>query len=389
MKLNINKTIIIPWLFLMILPPLAMLVVGYQFNDQVMDHIPFAIADYDNSKLSQTLVQMIQENETFDVKLFADSDQQIEEKIFHGEIAAAIIIPTHFEKDMTNGQSPTLLVICDNSQLSAASTAKGKISEILGTLNMGSFSAGLQSALKIAPAQTTAMLNPLGLSVRPVNPGKSSNIFSMQGSFLSMVQVAVFILALEITRRKNMRKPWIAIRNSLACGFCGAISATIVTIIQVKLFYFPFHGSSFAWFLLTFLYLTGIAALGTLIRYWKKDKEAAIEMAPILMIMMLLSGYSYPIFTMPKLIQVLEPIIPFVHYGIPLRNIMLMGYGFRDVLPHIHWVIGFIASLWFIFLMLGILPHRKKESPLLMETPSENIISQEAANVPATDKAMA
>ncbi|MBC2723089.1 ABC transporter permease [Desulfosporosinus sp.] len=358
MNLKGYKTVLIPLLFVLLLPSFSMLVLGYQFGDQVLEKVPFGVLDYDNSSLSRTLVQKIDENDTFDIKVYAETDAEIEESIRRGKIAAAIIIPNRFANDMMIGNNTPILMIYDNAQLSAAGTAKGKMSEIMSTLNMGSLFSALQSALKMSPVESAAMIQPLGFTTQLINPGKSSMMFSMHGSLLSMIQVTVFILALEITRRQDAFKPHIAIRNSVICGFLGTISAAVVTILQVTLFHFPFHGSKLAAFILIFLYLTGIAGLGIFVRLLKKDKQAAVEMIPILMMMMILSGYSYPLTSMPQVLQTIGGFIPFVHYGIPLRDIMLMGYGLKDVLPDIRWIIGFLILLWVGFLVLGVSRNR-------------------------------
>jgi len=358
MNLRRYKAVLIPLLFVLLIPSFITIVLGYQFDNQVLEKVPFGVLDYDNSSLSKTLVQKINENDTFDIKLYAVTDAEIEEGIKRGEIAAAIIIPNHFASDMMTGNSKPVLMIYDNAQLSAAGTAKGKITEILTTLNMGSLSGALQTALKLSPGEAAAMLQPLAVTTESINPGKSNMMISLNGSIFSMIQVTVFILALEITRRQDAFNPHIAIRNSFICGFFGTISAAVVTLIQGKLFYVPFYGSKFAAFLLIFLYLTGIAGLGILVRLLKKDKQGAVELIPLLMATMILSGYSYPLTSMPKVFQVIVKLIPFAHYGPPLRNIMLMGYGLADILPDIRWIIGFLILLWSGFLILGSLRNR-------------------------------
>ncbi len=353
MNLRKYKTFLIPLLFVFLIPSFVTIVLGYQFDNQVLEKIPFGVLDYDNSNLSRTLIQKINENDTFNIKIYAESDAEIEEGIKRGKIAVAMIIPSHFASHMMTGKSTPILMIYDNAQLSAAGTAKGKITEMLTTLKMGSLSGSLQTALKLSPAEAAAMLQPLGLTTKLINPGKSNMMISLNGSIFSMIQVTAFILALEITRRQDAFKPHIAIRNSVICGFLGTISAAVVSLIQVKLFYFPFYGSKFAAFLLIFLYLTAIAGLGIFVRLLKKDKQGAVELIPILMATMILSGYSYPLTSMPKVFQTIVKLIPFAHYGPPLRNIMLMGYGLADVLPDIRWIVGFLILLWIGFLILG------------------------------------
>ena len=357
-----NKRILIPLLFLLILPPFAMLVVGYQFQGQVVEQVPFAIADHDNSSLSRSLVKNMENSDTFQIVFFSETDQEIEAGLKSGKVAAAMIIPEHFEQELTAGRTPKLLMIYDNVQLSAAGTIKGKISEILGTLRAGSLGASMQGALHLSGEQTAALMRPLVLETRQINPGKTTPISSMHGSMLSMIQVAVFILALEITRKKDMYQPYLAISNAICCGFLGSLVAVVVTVIQVKLFHFPFAGSQAAAYLIAFLYLTAIASMGIFLRLFLKEKEGAVEKIGMLMMMMILSGYSYPLIAMPKIIQTIAPFIPFTHYGIPLRDIMFMGYGLPEVLSDIHWIVGFMLLLWVGIALVNMVPKIKSFS---------------------------
>jgi len=356
--MSIKKSILIPLLFLFLLPPASILVLGYQFQGQVIEGIPFAVEDQDNSTLSKSLVKTIEENDVFNIVFYAETDEDVEAGIKKGEIAAAIIIPKHFESDMMAGQNPQVMMIYDNVQLSAAGTAKGKISEILATLNVGSLAGSVQGALSLSSSQTTAVIQPIGIQTYLINPGKSNMIFSMMGSLMSMIQIAVFILGLEMSRKTDILRPHVSMGKGALCGFLGTISGVIVMIIGVTLFGVPFEGSKATAFLLAFLYLTSIASLGIFFRVVKKDKGSAIDMISIVMMMMLLSGYSYPLISMPAIMQTIAPFIPFSHYGMPLRDIMLMGYGIKEVLSDIHWNVGFIILLWGGFFVLSVFPSK-------------------------------
>ncbi|TEB12007.1 hypothetical protein Psfp_03841 [Pelotomaculum sp. FP] len=51
----INKGLLIPILFTLLLPPVCSLILGYEFSGQRVTHVPTAIVDHDNSTLKQEL----------------------------------------------------------------------------------------------------------------------------------------------------------------------------------------------------------------------------------------------------------------------------------------------------------------------------------------------
>lgn len=334
----------IPLLFVLILPPFIALILGWQFQDQVMKHIPVAIADYDHTSTSRSLIKMIEDNDTFHVALYAETDAEVEAAIQKGSVAAAIIIPPQFEHQMATGDNEPIVVLCDNAQMILAGTAKGKLSEILSTLNMGSLSGAMARALQLQPEQAAAMAQPMGLTVEMLNPGKSNNAVSSQGSILNILQVAVCILAVEITRKNDAGKPKLLLKNALLCGVFGTLSASLVLLIEVKLFDFPSYGNLLWAFLIIFLYCISMASMGMMVRLSNKGRDDAVQKVSSLSITFLLSGYA--VAATPEIVQRISYFIPYAHFGNPVRDVMLMGYGFSDVLPDIVWILVFILLLW-------------------------------------------
>ena len=64
---------------------------------------------------------------------------------------------------------------------------------------------------------------------------------------------------------------------------------------------------------------------------------------------MLLSGYTFPVFAMPKFFSYLEYWMPNRHIIIPLRSIGLLGCNLNDIKGDIIWLIAFVC-LMFLFM---------------------------------------
>lgn len=350
----IKKGIIIPILFVLLIPPIASLILGYEFGGHSVNNVPTAIVDYDNSTLSRDLVEKIRANDTLDLKHYGQRDDDIKNWIHSGEVAAGIIIPKNFSTDMLKGQTPPkILVIYDGAQMAMAGTVKGKVSEILETIKSGYLIQVMQGELELTSAEAQSYIQPIAFTTRFLgNPTKSSPIFFIQGILISIAQIAVFILGVELVTKKDENFLHYLSKGVFA-GLVGTVSMVVALGIQVWWFKSPFNGSVITALLLTVLYMIGMATLGMLLTLAsKKDKFETIKSSTSLSATMLLAGYTYPLVAMPGALQTVAKYMPFTYYALPLRDVALLGTTFQQVLPDISWLIKFIGLGWIGILMV-------------------------------------
>jgi ABC-2 type transport system permease protein len=117
---------------------------------------------------------------------------------------------------------------------------------------------------------------------------------------------------------------------------------TVGFLMARFLFGLPFRGSYFLLIGLSSLFLTGALSQGILVSVNSKTQLMATQLASLstLIPTMLLSGFIYPIFNMPKFVQAITYLIPARYYIVVLRDSFLKGNG--------------IATMWdeAVFLLL-------------------------------------
>ncbi|TEB12006.1 Inner membrane transport permease YbhS [Pelotomaculum sp. FP] len=264
-----------------------------------------------------------------------------------GEIATGIIIPKNFSSDMLNGQAPEILVIYDGTQMAMAGAVKTGISEVLGTIRSGYLLQVMQGKLNLTPAETQNYIQPIAYTTRILgNPAKSTANFFLQGILVNIVQVAVFILGIEMFDKKKKRF-LVYFKKGIFCGLAGTLSTVVTLWIQIDWFKSPFNGSTIPILVLTVLNMTGIANIGILLSLLTKEKLPAVEFATPIMATLLLAGYTFPVVAMTDLFQKVSKFIPFAYYVIPLRDVTLLGATLQQVLPDIYWLLKFILYTWF------------------------------------------
>jgi ABC-2 type transport system permease protein len=109
-----------------------------------------------------------------------------------------------------------------------------------------------------------------------------------------------------------------------AIGFFDLIVAVVMARV---LFGVPFRGSYVLLIVLSSLFLTGALSQGIIISIVARTQLMASQLASLTTMIptMLLSGFIYPIFNMPKFIQVFTYLVPARYYIIILRELFLKG----------------------------------------------------------------
>jgi len=125
----------------------------------------------------------------------------------------------------------------------------------------------------------------------------------------------------------------------------------IIGLLMARfLFHVPFRGSYLLLLILSAFFLTGALSQGIYISVVARTQLMASQMATLTTMLptILLSGFIYPIFNMPKFVQAVTYFIPARYYIVVLRELFLKGGGVSVL-----WDEAMFLSI-FAFLMLGL-----------------------------------
>lgn len=346
------KEIIISILLLLIIPSISSYILGYTYSAHVVKNIPTIIVDHDNSSLSKNFINHINTNEVFNVTNYSDNNDDIKKLMDRGSVVVGFIIPEEFSKDLLDGKAPKIMIFYDGAQMSAVSAAKTRIAEILGTIkasyliNIGEGKLGLMPEVvknNILPIQSNSIL--IG------NPTKSTANFIIQGMLIGIAQTGIVVLGVLIIKEKE--KYLLLLIKSIVFGIIGAISVLLALTIQFKYFEMPYKGSILAAITLTILFSITTINIGIIFKLISKNKlSAASTSSMIISGTVLLSGYTFPLMAMPNLFKIISKFIPFSYYGIPMRDLSLLGLSFREVLPQLCYLTLFMIFTWIVILII-------------------------------------
>jgi ABC-type multidrug transport system permease subunit len=125
------------------------------------------------------------------------------------------------------------------------------------------------------------------------------------------------------------------------------IAAALIVLAAIALFDLPMRGS---WLLLlasVSLFLVGALGLGLLVSTLAETQQVAFQIALLISYLptLMLSGFIFPIATMPAALQAVTYVVPARYFLVALRGIVLKGVGISVVWPELAALAVFATAI--------------------------------------------
>ncbi len=353
-----HKYICAPIIMLFLISIGITYIFGMEFSKLPVSQVPTVIVNHDTSHTAQNLVDMISQNEVFNVIKYSEDNEDIKEALDKGQAATGILIPENFSEDILNGKSAKIMTFYDGTMTSTSSVSKGKIAEVLNTIKSGYLMGIAEGKFGLNPQMAKSVIAPMGYSYRLMgNPTNNMAIFMVQGLILTVIEVGVAVVGASISENKSYIK---LILKGIIIAILGTICAFICSAILVKQFGIPYRGTISGGIVLALFCNIGTAFFGVFLNISQKgDKHKAISSCSIVALTLLLSGYTYPVIAMPEIFSKIKDYLPNTHFLMPIRDIALLGYGINDVLDHIIWLVKFSLIMIALVSLIYVTSHKK------------------------------
>lgn len=349
---------------LLLFPALLIMVAGYALNFDVK-HISTAIFDQEKSSRTRAFIRNFGNNEYFDINYSVSSYKEVDELLNTGEAFAVIVIPPDFSRNLESGNDATIQILVDGSNANTATNAIGYLSVVIQT-----FSSDL----------ATIVLGKMGrelylpIDFRPriwYNPELSTAKFLIPGliGFILMIS-AVISTSLSVVREKErgtmeqmMVSPLttfeIIIGKTIAYLIIALIASVFVLFAGFVLFDVAVHGSLIWLYIGIFIFLIGGLGQGLLISTVTHNQQVAfmVSVFSSLLPSFLLSGFVFPVRSMPFVLQVISYLTPTKYFLVMVRSIILKGAG-----PAAFWD-QLVYMTIFALIMIGISSIRLLKKP--------------------------
>jgi ABC-2 type transport system permease protein len=326
-----NRTLMV----MLFLPAFFLLLYGYALNFDIR-HVALVVQDRDATPDSRALVARFVESTYFELVGSATSDAEIERALDAGTARAALVIPEGFSRDVARRLPVTVQVLLNGDNANTATTVLGYTTAVL---REASVPAGAGVTTRLA-------------SVEPriwYNPELRSTLFLVPGliAYISMI-TAVVSTALSIVREKEngtmeqirmapISTPAFIMGKAAPYLVLSQISGILVILAAMALFGLPMRGSWLALSFVLALFLVGAIGTGLFVSTIAETQQVAFQIGSLIAFLptFILSGFIFPIASMPVFLQYVSTLVPARYFLIALRGIVLKGSDLWSVWPSV------------------------------------------------------
>ena len=334
-----------------LMPMMMVLLYGYAI-DMEMDNVRIGILDEDHSSASRDFVRrMTAGGFMVDAERLTSRDA-IERGFRRGNFHAVLVFPQGFSESLVREAATPVQVLIDGADGTTAATVDNYLGAVVARINGDMLRERFGSDRRPIQGRPRIYFNPELVSANFVVPGLVAVIMMMIGALLTSIAVTreKETGTLEQILTTPIAPHQLIVGKVIPYMGIAALDAALVLALGKVVFGVPMAGS---WFVLagySLIYLIIALNLGLLVSTISKTQQVAMMFA--LMITMLptlmLSGFIFPIASMPIVLQIVSHIIPATYYLEVIRGIMLKGEAWFPVQA------GVMALMALILLALAI-----------------------------------
>lgn len=340
---------------LVLVPAMLLLLNGYAMNFDVQ-HIKMAVIDQERSKESRELENALITSGYFDNVASPASSEEATQLIDNAKLKMAIVIPTDFSRKILSNDAVAIQVLVDGSDSNSASTIIGYVQAVT-----------LQYSQKIVLKNLAKMGRnsyiPISYEARMwYNPELKSAKFLVPGLIGFILAItAVVATSLSIVKEKERNtieqidvSPVSSFELIIGKMIPYAVISMIAAALVLSAAYFMFDvavkGSYVDLFVATLLFVIAALSIGLFISTISDNQQVAFQLASLVSMLptIILSGFMFPIRSMPLFLQILSNITPAKYYLVILRSIILKGVGFAAWWDQIVYLCIFITVVLFL-----------------------------------------
>jgi ABC-2 type transport system permease protein len=351
--------------FRLIVPTVVqMLLFGYAATYEVY-HVSTVVLDLDHSQESRELISRFTASTRFDVVEVARSQRDVTAAIDSSAATVAIVVHAGFAELLRKGQGAPLQVIVDGTNSNTALIALGYVNTIAADFAK---TYGTDLVQRISGVKGGRQVQ-VTLEQRPwFNPDLNGRWFFVPGLIGTLTLVIIVNLtAFAIVREREVgtleqimvspiRPVEFILGKTVPFFVIGLFEVVLIVAVGTLWFQVPFAGNPLMLALGSALFLLSTLALGLLISTLCSTQQQAFAMNFfVLNPFFILSGFSFPISSMPQVLQWLTYVNPLRYYLVVIRGTFLKGVGLDVLWPEL----AAMAAIAAILLTTSILRFRK------------------------------
>lgn len=297
--------------------------------DMNATNIPTAVFDQSRTQESRRLIEQFTATSYLKVVDYAPSRAALQNAIVAGRAQVGIEVPPDYARNLAANREADVLVLIDGSDSTVANQALAAANGVV-----------LQRAVRElmerprVEAHPVMLFNPDMRSANLLIPGLIAILLTFSGTILS-----AFAIVKERERGTLEQlmvtpvSPLAVVLGKILPYMAVAYGTLIVVLLLMRfLFQVPFNGSVTLLLVLSSVYLLALLSFGLLISSRAGSQMEAMQMAMGIMLpSVLLSGYVFPLSSLPTPLRLVSYVLPATHFIKIARGIVIRGATFSDL----------------------------------------------------------
>lgn len=342
------RTVIIVFIF----PVFTLIIFGYAINFDVTN-IKVAVYDNDKSDISREYVQSLESSGYFSVYKYIYDKNEVDKSLDKKEVQCVIVIPDNLSKEFFSNENVKIQYLVDG--------VDGNTATIIMTY-VNAATRNLSNKYNTDYFIKSGMKQYIPIEFEPLiwfNPELTSTKYLIPGLVAVMlITLSVVLTAVAIVREKELgtieqlkvspvTSFELILGKIIPYTFLSLIIAALIIIAGDLVFGVHIKGSIILLFISIFFYLFACLNIGIFISTIADSQQVAFQMGILISQLPsnLLSGFIFPIESMPKAVQFLSYITPARYFIIALRDILIKGVGIKAFWEQLLYLLIFALIL--------------------------------------------
>ncbi len=310
------------------MPIIQLLLFGYAIRNEIQT-VRIAIIDQSHDRITEAITDKLLSSGYFVLVDTFSSDDAIEEGFKSGEITEAIVFEAGFGRRFVREQETSVQIITDGSNPNLARIVLSYTTAVFMDYR-ASLLQGDEEGKGIA-AETLMLFNPELKSVYLFVPGLITLILMLVSALMTSISITreKETGTMEVLLVSSLRPYQIIIGKVVPYLMLSFINVVTVLIIARFVFGVPCRGSVTLLLLESLLFILTALSLGIFISTITSSQQVAmmISLGGLLLPTVMLSGFIFPVSSMPLPLQIISTLIPARWFLVIVRGIMLKGTG--------------------------------------------------------------
>ena len=319
----------------LVIPIMQLFLLGYAATNDIRE-VPLVVFDQDRGPAARELLDAYRASDYFRVAFDVQTEQELSDLIDGGAARVGLIIPPDYTKQIRGNGVGQVVFILDGSDPTVASTALSA-AQLVGQ----SLSTRVTAERLSRHGQAAVLTAPVDVRTQVwYNPDLRSTYYMIPGVIGMILFALTSILTATAIVRERERgtieqlivtpiRPWeLVVGKMLPYVILAFLNTLEVLALGHWWFGVPIRGDLGVILLLSGLFLLSSLGIGLLAStFANTQQEAMLLVWMTLLPTIFLSGFFFPLQSMPKVLQWVSYLLPLRYYLNIIRSLMLKENG--------------------------------------------------------------